>query len=44
MEVDPKTLGEDARELGSKATVVYTDAKHGEGIEDLMRALGLPMD
>ncbi|MCK4367840.1 MAG: hydrogenase nickel incorporation protein HypB [Thermoplasmata archaeon] len=44
MEVDPKTLGNDARELGSKATVVYTDARHGEGIEDLMRALGLPMD
>jgi hydrogenase nickel incorporation protein HypB len=44
MELDPKTLERDARELGSKAKVVYTDAKHGDGIDDLMRALELPTD
>lgn len=43
MEVNPKDLEYDAREIGSKARVVYTDAKHGKGIEDLMRALELPM-
>ncbi|MFQ6128159.1 MAG: hydrogenase nickel incorporation protein HypB [Thermoplasmata archaeon] len=44
MEVDPKSLERDAREIGSKARIVHTDAKHGEGIEDLMHALDLPFD
>lgn len=44
MEVDPKSLERDVRELGSKAKVVYTDAKRGEGIDELIRALELPVD
>lgn len=44
MEIDPKSLENDAKEIGSKAEIVFTDAKHGGGIEELMRALELPMD
>jgi hydrogenase nickel incorporation protein HypB len=39
MEVDPQVLENDAKALGSKALVVQTDAKHGQGIVELMDAL-----
>ncbi|TET92036.1 MAG: hydrogenase nickel incorporation protein HypB [Methanomassiliicoccales archaeon] len=41
MEVDPAVLRNDAVALGTRAKVIETDAKHGQGIDELMGALGL---
>ncbi len=41
MEVDPGVLEDDAKALGTKAVVIRTDAKHGQGIDQLMTALQL---
>lgn len=41
MEVDPAVLRNDAKALGTKAPVIETDAKHGQGIDGLMDALQL---
>ncbi len=41
MEVDPTVLRNDAVALGTRAKVIETDAKHGQGIDELMGALGL---
>jgi hydrogenase nickel incorporation protein HypB len=39
MEVDPEVLENDASALGTKAMIIRTDAKHGQGIVELMDAL-----
>jgi len=41
MEVDPKILERDARRTNPGAAVILMDARHGKGMEDLVRALGL---
>ncbi len=41
MEVDPKILERDARRTNPGAAVVMMDARHGKGLEDLVKALGL---
>jgi len=41
IEVDPKVLVRDARKLRPKAPVFLTDAKHGKGVPDLMKAMGI---
>lgn len=41
MEVDPKRLERDARRTNPGAAIILMDARHGKGIEDLVRALGL---
>ncbi len=41
MEVNPTVLHEDAKALGTKAVIIQTDARHGQGIAELMGALGL---
>ncbi|MEM2838576.1 MAG: hydrogenase nickel incorporation protein HypB [Thermoplasmata archaeon] len=41
MEVDPQSLVNDVKKINPKAKIVLTDARHGQGLEDLMRALGL---
>jgi hydrogenase nickel incorporation protein HypB len=41
MEVDPKILERDARRTNPGAAVIMMDARHGRGMEDLVRALGL---
>ena len=41
MEVDPNVLRNDAVALGTRAPVIETDAKHGQGIDGLMGAMGL---
>lgn len=41
IEVDPKTLIDDAKRLGTRGKMQLTDAKHGSGIDELMKALGL---
>lgn len=41
MEVDPNKLRDDVFKINPKATVVLTNARTGEGIEDLLKALGL---
>ena len=40
MEVDPKRLADDARKVNPKAKIVLTDARHGKGISELMKAMG----
>jgi len=41
MEVDPKILERDARRTNPGAAVIMMDARHGKGLEDLVKALGL---
>ncbi len=41
MEVDPGVLESDAKAMGTKAITIRTDARHGEGLEELMTALQL---
>lgn len=41
MEVDPQSLVKDVKKINPKAKIVLTDARHEQGIDDLMRALGL---
>lgn len=40
MEVDPESLAKDARKVNPKARIVLTDARHGRGLDDLMREMG----
>jgi len=41
MEVDPKGLVKDVRKVRPDAKVFMTDARHGTGIKELMKAMGL---
>lgn len=40
MEVDPKILERDARRTNPGATIIMMDARHGKGMDELVRALG----
>jgi len=40
MEVDPHGLANDARKVNPKAKIILTDARHGKGINELMKAIG----
>jgi len=40
MEVDPEGLASDARKVNPKAKIILTDARHGKGIGELMKAMG----
>lgn len=41
MEVDPQVLVKDALKINPHSRIVLTDAKHGVGMDRLMKALGL---
>ena len=41
MEVDPEQLASDVRKVNPKANIVLTDARRGNGLDELMRAMGL---
>jgi hydrogenase nickel incorporation protein HypB len=41
MQVDPKILERDAHRINPGAKIVMMDARHGEGLEELVKALGL---
>lgn len=41
MEVDPTVLQNDAKALGTKAVTIQIDARHGQGLVELMDALQL---
>ena len=41
MRVDPRKLGEDVVKINPSAKVVYTNALSGEGIDQLIKALGI---
>ena len=41
VDVDPQVLVNDARRVNGKAPILLTDAKHGKGMDELERALGL---
>jgi hydrogenase nickel incorporation protein HypB len=41
IEVDPKILIRDARRIRPKAPIFLTNAKSGEGVPDLMKAMGI---
>jgi len=41
MEVDPKILERDARRSNPGAKIIMMDARHGKGIDELAKALGL---
>ena len=41
MQVDPDDLAADIRAVNPKATVVKTSCSHGEGITEVIEALGL---
>jgi hydrogenase nickel incorporation protein HypB len=41
MEVDPKILERDARRANPGAKIIMMDARHGKGLDDLVKALGL---
>lgn len=41
VEVDPRKILSDAERLAPHVPVVLTDAKHGEGLEELMARMGL---
>jgi len=41
IEVDPEVLVSDAKKLVPHVPVIKTDAKHGQGIKELMEVLGL---
>ncbi len=40
MEVNPEGLASDARMVNPKAKIILTDARHGKGIGELMKAMG----
>ena len=40
MEVDPRGLANDAGKVNPKAKIILTDARHGRGIDELMKAIG----
>ena len=40
MEVDPNILERDARRTNPGATIIMMDARHGKGMDELVRALG----
>jgi hydrogenase nickel incorporation protein HypB len=40
MEVDPEILARDARKVNPKAKIIFTDARHGKGLDELMLAMG----
>lgn len=42
MEVDTKRIVRDARNVNPHTKICLTDAKHGEGIKDLISALNIP--
>jgi hydrogenase nickel incorporation protein HypB len=41
IEVDPNILVRDAKKLRPNAPIFLTDAKHGKGVPDLMKAMGI---
>ncbi|HXK37326.1 MAG TPA: hydrogenase nickel incorporation protein HypB [Candidatus Paceibacterota bacterium] len=41
MEVDPKILERDAKRTNPGAKIIMMDARHGKGMDDLVKALGL---
>jgi len=41
IEVDPDILVRDAKRLRPKAPIFLTDAKHGKGVPELMKAMGI---
>lgn len=41
MEVDPRVLERDAKRINPGATIIMMDARHGRGLDELVRALGL---
>jgi hydrogenase nickel incorporation protein HypB len=41
MEVDPKILERDAKRTNPGAKIIMMDARHGKGLDELVRALGL---
>lgn len=41
MEVDPKILERDARRTNPGAKIIMMDARHGKGMDELVKALGL---
>lgn len=41
MEVDPKILERDARRANPGAKIIMMDARHGKGMDELVKALGL---
>jgi hydrogenase nickel incorporation protein HypB len=41
IEVDPKILVRDARKIRPKAPIFLTNAKTGQGVPDLMKAMGI---
>ena len=41
VEVDPNIIVADAKRINPNAMVILTDAKHGKGLEELAKALGL---
>ena len=41
MEVDPKILERDAKRTNPGAKIIMMDARHGKGIDELVKALGL---
>jgi hydrogenase nickel incorporation protein HypB len=41
MEVDPKILERDARRINPLAKIIMMDARHGKGVDELVKALGL---
>ncbi len=41
MEVDPHSLKEDVHKINPDAKVVFTSAKHGEGVQEFIEHLGL---
>jgi len=41
IEVDPKILVRDANRLRPRAPIFLTDAKHGKGVPELMKAMGI---
>ena len=41
MEVDPNQLKEDVHKINPRAKVVFANAKRGEGVEEVIRSLGI---
>lgn len=41
MEVDPRILERDARRSNPGAAIIMMDARHGKGVDELAKALGL---
>jgi hydrogenase nickel incorporation protein HypB len=41
MEVDPEILIRDARRTNPGAKIIMMDARHGKGMDELVKALGL---